>query len=201
MSTNISPTLISLVSCWLVLLTTVDLQDNLNLESKPEKPDSGAPTVSPVRQQMTGLSPRPENMRPRPFGGAPPPKQRPSTSEEERRRLEGKPRPPPGESDVFADPPHVGKLRDSRPRRNSETTAQEKQAKPADGEEDKRRRDRRHRERRRYGKPALANQRLDIIDKLDVTSIYGTGCKSGQFFLRPKTMPSNRLSIPPRWSI
>lgn len=49
-----------------------------------------------------------------------------------------------------------------------------------DDDDEKRRRERRHREREarhRDGKPRSArkDRRLDIIDKLDVTSIYGTG--------------------------
>jgi hypothetical protein len=46
-------------------------------------------------------------------------------------------------------------------------------------DDDKRRRERRHRDRegRRDGKSRSSrkDRRLDIIDKLDVTSIYGTG--------------------------
>lgn len=62
----------------------------------------------------------------------------------------------------------------------------ERASKPHDPEEDKRRRERRHREREaRDGKgkgyssskPKKPNQRLDVIDKLDVTSIYGMGRK------------------------
>lgn len=49
-----------------------------------------------------------------------------------------------------------------------------------DDDDEKRRRERRHREREarhRDGKPRSSrkDRRLDIIDKLDVTSIYGTG--------------------------
>lgn len=49
-----------------------------------------------------------------------------------------------------------------------------------DGDDEKRRRERRHRERdgkTRDGKhrSSRKNRQLDIIDKLDVTSIYGTG--------------------------
>lgn len=50
-------------------------------------------------------------------------------------------------------------------------------------DDEKRRRERRHRERERRdrdGKPRSSrrDRRLDIIDKLDVTSIYGTGSES-----------------------
>lgn len=58
-------------------------------------------------------------------------------------------------------------------------------SKPLDPEDEKRRREKRHREREarhkdgkhRSSRKAPAH-RLDIIDKLDVTSIYGTGCKA-----------------------
>lgn len=51
-----------------------------------------------------------------------------------------------------------------------------------DPEDERRRRERRHRERERErdGKPRskrAPGYRLDVIDKLDVTSIFGTGCK------------------------
>lgn len=48
-----------------------------------------------------------------------------------------------------------------------------------DDDDEKRRRERRHRDRERHrdGKhrSSRKNRQLDIIDKLDVTSIYGTG--------------------------
>lgn len=55
----------------------------------------------------------------------------------------------------------------------------ERSSKLFDDDDEKRRRERRHRERERQrdGKPRSSrkDRRLDIIDKLDVTSIYGTG--------------------------
>ncbi|KAL1884950.1 hypothetical protein Plec18167_001607 [Paecilomyces lecythidis] len=91
--------------------------------------------------------------------------------------------------DIFADPPsssskppHRSKSHDvRRPRRNSESSIMERPQKPLDPEDEKRRRERRHRERdarHRDGKSRSSKKpshRLDIIDKLDVTSIYGTG--------------------------
>ncbi|KAJ9294509.1 hypothetical protein DTO271G3_6777 [Paecilomyces variotii] len=91
--------------------------------------------------------------------------------------------------DVFADPPsssskpHRSRSHDvRRPRRNSDSSAMERPQKPLDPEDEKRRRERRHREREarhRDGKSRSSKKtpshRLDIIDKLDVTSIYGTG--------------------------
>jgi hypothetical protein len=46
--------------------------------------------------------------------------------------------------------------------------------KAMDSEEDKRRRERRHRDGKSRSKRTPTN-RLDVIDKLDVTSIFGTG--------------------------
>lgn len=58
----------------------------------------------------------------------------------------------------------------------------ERASKLFDDDDEKRRRERRHREREarhRDGKSRSSrkNRQLDIIDKLDVTSIYGTGSK------------------------
>ncbi|KAN0070154.1 Pal1 cell morphology domain containing protein [Elaphomyces granulatus] len=67
-----------------------------------------------------------------------------------------------------------------RPRRNSESSVVDK-SKPLDSEEEKRRRERRHRDKQDRSKDAKHRARrppahkLDIIDKLDVTGIYGSG--------------------------
>lgn len=88
---------------------------------------------------------------------------------------------------IFADPPSLSKAatvapRDKttrRPRRNSESSVMDRASKLFDDDDDeKRRRERRHRDRERHrdGKHrSRKNRQLDIIDKLDVTSIYGTG--------------------------
>jgi hypothetical protein len=63
--------------------------------------------------------------------------------------------------------------------------------KPLDPEEEKKRQERRRRERERRHreregkdpKSRKPDRKLDIIDKLDVTSIYGTGCKCPRFNL------------------
>jgi hypothetical protein len=75
--------------------------------------------------------------------------------------------------------PNASPRRGPRPRRNSESSVVDPD-KPLTEEEkkarDARRRERRHREGKdRSGKPP--QRRLDIIDQLDATSIYGTGCK------------------------
>ena len=127
----------------------------------------------------------------------PPMKHRPSRSHEEEHRLRnaGKPRGTDQVLDIFADPPQDGNPRDTRPRRNSDSSVVDRNGKPLDAEEERKRRERRHRERDTRardtkGRPLPSSaprgqkptRRLDVIDKLDVTSIYGTGCKlSGQF--------------------
>jgi hypothetical protein len=110
-----------------------------------------------------------------------PPRHRPSNSDEERRRQQGTTRGPPDELDIFADPPDPNRPREKRqpPRRNSESSVRDK-PKDTDPEAEKRRRERRLREGRdgkSSSKSKKPNARLDIIDKLDVTSIYGTGRK------------------------
>lgn len=114
---------------------------------------------------------------------------RPSRSQEEdQQRMHNgeRPRaPPPPGVDIFADPPEVGRHR--RPRRNSESSVADKSGKLSDLDE-WRKRERRHRDREarhkgdaqtrpQTAKPRKPNQRLDLIDQLDVTSIYGTGCR------------------------
>lgn len=96
-----------------------------------------------------------------------------------------KPAPSQQELDIFADPVDSTTARrlDSsrRVRRNSESSVVDR--KPLDPEEEKKRQERRRRERRerreREGKDPKRkpDRKLDIIDKLDVTSIYGTGCE------------------------
>lgn len=100
-----------------------------------------------------------------------PPVHRPSNSEEEKRRQQSRP-----EMDIFADQFEL-KSRDPnrRPRRNSESSVRDKPA--MDPEEEKKRKERKYRESKRNGsKSGKPNKKLDVIDKLDVTSIYGTGC-------------------------
>lgn len=51
-------------------------------------------------------------------------------------------------------------------------------------------------------KPKKPNQRLDIIDKLDVTSIYGTGCESsGGVMMILISLLIAASSVSPRWAI
>lgn len=68
---------------------------------------------------------------------------------------------------------------DRKPRRNSESsvielTEEEKKQK----ELRRRERERRYREGKGKEKSGKPSRKLDLIDQLDATSIYGTGCKS-----------------------
>jgi hypothetical protein len=135
---------------------------NLSLDEEPQR----RPPPPPPPIQPNGAGTRPENVPPRP-------RNLPPQTGEERRRLMGKPRGPPGELNIFADP--SDKSRERRPRRNSDTSIREKTPKLLDPNDDRRRRERRPRDPRRDGKPRGPSRRLDVIDKLDVTSIYGTG--------------------------
>lgn len=172
------------------------MQDNLTLDEKP--PASNGMRPPPARSNTGDKLPPPyssvgrgENVPPRaPIG------HRPSRSQEEamraRRAAPGsssRPVKPSGELDIFADPTESTKKSDGRRvRRNSESSIMERSAKLLDPEEEKKRQERRRRERRhREGsskdgsKSKKPDRKLDIIDKLDVTSIYGTGCECSQF--------------------
>lgn len=93
-----------------------------------------------------------------------------------------KPRRPTNELDIFADPSEF-KSSDRRPRRNSESSVIDRDGgKTLDSEEEKKKQELRRRERRQREREALKdpknkrpNRKLDIIDQLDATSIYGTG--------------------------
>ena len=74
------------------------------------------------------------------------------------------------ELDIFADP--TEKKSRSHQRRNSESSIRDKPA--LDPDEEKKKLERKKRESKRM---VRQQKRLDVIDKLDGTSIYGTGCK------------------------
>ena len=89
---------------------------------------------------------------------------------------------PNGDLDIFADPSESPKKSDARRiRRNSESSVVDR--KLLDPEEEKKRQERRRRERKHRDREGSAtkskkpDRKLDTIDKLDVTSIYGTGCE------------------------
>jgi len=100
---------------------------------------------------------------------------RPANSDEAKRRQQPAPR---GELDIFADPfDPKPRDRERRTRRNSESSV--RNTPNMDPEEERRRKERKHRESKKVGsKSGKPNKKLDVIDKLDVTSIYGTGCRS-----------------------
>ena len=125
-----------------------------------------------------------ENMPPRPRNGL---THQPSRSQEDsaQRPRNGKPQGP--ELDIFADPVFPeGRRPRPRPRRNSDSSINSRKMNPED-ERRRRERHRREREARNRGdsrprpgtssRPKKPNKQLDIIDSLDVTSIYGTGCE------------------------
>lgn len=145
-----------------------------------------APTTNGNRSEMpppyTTRPPRSENVPPS-HARTGLPGHHPSRSEEEYRRMRtiAKGRAPSDGLNIFADPQDQGRPR-PRLRRNSDSSI----ASRLMSEEDKQRQERHRRERelrhrdsrgRTPGsKPKKPGQRLDIIDSLDVTSIYGTGC-------------------------
>ncbi|KAF3491726.1 uncharacterized protein GIQ15_01243 [Arthroderma uncinatum] len=141
-----------------------DLFENLSLEDKgkrrpPQRPENVPPTSS----SFSGSRPPPQNRRP--------------SNHESSRSRSGKT----GQLiDVFADPAEsrANSQRERRPRRNSDSSLMER-PKLLDPDEERRRRERRHREREARHKDGKSrsrrghNYKLDIIDKLDVTGIYG----------------------------
>lgn len=168
------------------------LQENLTLSDKSTASNGMRPAPPPpytsTDKDVAGpaRSARTENIPPSRGG----PMHRPTRSQEEAMRARraatgapGKPRAPNGEPNIFADPESPRKSGERRARRNSDSSLMDRNGKPIDPEEEKkrqerRRRERRHREREREaGKDPKSRPkgRLDIIDQLDATSIYGTG--------------------------
>ncbi|KAK5296674.1 Pal1 cell morphology protein-domain-containing protein [Cryomyces antarcticus] len=147
--------------------SAAELFSNLSLSNKPAPKESN--------RSMQPPPPR--------TGTLPVQPHRPSHPQEEAQRLRNgniaPPRPKdPGELDIFASPP---KTENRRPRRSSESSVHEKSA----ADDERRRRERRHREREarhkdgrpRDSRPPKTKKPggLDLIDKLDVTGIYGQG--------------------------
>lgn len=171
---------------------TIGLQDELTIRDKP-LPPAGGSMRGPPRSNTGSVPPpytaRPENVPPR---GPPGQGHRPSRSQEEAmraRRLAGnssahKQRPS-GELDIFADPasPEASSSRAPgarRARRNSDSSILSKNGKFLDPEDEKKRLERKRRERRHKesrDKTKKPDRKLDVIDQLDATSIYGTGCE------------------------
>ncbi|PGH18085.1 hypothetical protein AJ79_00713 [Helicocarpus griseus UAMH5409] len=154
---------------------TAELFENLCLDNKPvDKPSSS--------NGRRPAPPRPENVPPKGFPDDKTPR-RPSrrpSKEDSMSRSKGRSRAP--VPDIFADPKDSSKTHSQRrPRRNSDSSLMDIPTKPLDPEEERRRRERRHRDRDSRHKDGKSRSkrahghRLDVIDKLDVTSIYGTG--------------------------
>ncbi|EEH04762.1 conserved hypothetical protein [Histoplasma capsulatum G186AR] len=153
-----------------------ELFEDLSLDKPADKPSNSNGRRPP---------PRPENVPPSGHtlsddkASSRRPARKPS-GEESQSRSKGNRRGPTG--NVFADPKESSKSRSQRrPRRNSDSSIMDRPSKSLDPEEEKRRRERRHRERDAKHKDSKSRSRrtnghrLDVIDKLDVTSIYGTG--------------------------
>lgn len=150
--------------------TAEDLFGSLTLD---DKPSSSKPPPPPVARRPAPPPAGRENAKPR----GPPPAHRPSRSQEEdlrTRKTRGT-----GNSGTLIDidsPPQQRRT-ERRPRRNSDTsildlTEDEREKRARDARRRERERERRHRENKEK-KPT--NRKLDIIDQLDATSIYGTG--------------------------
>ncbi|EEA27525.1 conserved hypothetical protein [Talaromyces marneffei ATCC 18224] len=155
---------------------TAELFENLSLNSSSKERRPAPPPPEKSSSSSRPSAPRPSTSRPRP-----------ETRDRERNRDQPKDKKREQDPfDIFADPPKKESSRPPRPRegrprprRNSESSIMER-PKVLDPEDERRRRERRHRERERErdGKPRSKRSpgyRLDVIDKLDVTSIFGTG--------------------------
>lgn len=115
-----------------------------------------------------------ENVPTRPFR-SPPLGHRPMASEEERHRQAASGRRG-TEMDIFADPADAASIRErTTNRRNSESSVRDRPNSLVDSDEGKKYRDRKSRDPR-TGK-YRPSKKMDVIDKLDVTSIYGAGRK------------------------
>ncbi|KAK3394059.1 Pal1 cell morphology protein-domain-containing protein [Podospora didyma] len=151
---------------------SLTLDDRQAAPLAPPKPDATR-QQPPVRRGP----PRPEGAPPASRRGPPPPGHRPTRSQEEAlraRRMQGN-----GDGAGPLDAVRSPQRRpDRRPRRNSESSVQEPE-KPRTEEDEKlrelRRRERDARRQREGRDKKPANRKLDIIDQLDATSIYGTG--------------------------
>ena len=161
----------------MLILTSV--KDNLTLNDEPGAKDRR----KEAPPSYSSRAPRSENIPPKPTNGLP--GHHPTRSQEgnQRRLPNGLGMAPRQTFDIFADPSDQAKHR-HRMRRNSESSIASKTLSPEDEQKRKekyrREREARHRERKDRPPGAASKskkpvKRLDIIDSLDVTSIYGTG--------------------------
>ena len=131
------------------------------------------------------MSRRPEPPRGR---GPPSGQHRPSRSQE---GVDRSRKPQQKELNIFESPPR--KRAEPRPRRNSDTSVME-----IETEEERRKRKEKERERR-HRDQKKPNRKLDVIDKLDATGIYGGGRKFDSLGFPATFTATNRLpSVPPR---
>ncbi|KAI1099304.1 Pal1-domain-containing protein [Jackrogersella minutella] len=148
-----------------------ELFNNLTFDDKDAKPRQGPgrPSVS----RPSGGPPRGENNPPRGRGAPPSSSHRPTRSQEEALRARRMPSASIGDKDRLS--ASQKKPTERRPRRNSDSSMLEKPA--ADDDKKARELRRKERERRhRDGKDKTrTGRKLDIIDQLDATGIYGTG--------------------------
>lgn len=171
-------------------MLTFALQDNLTLNDGPSSTANGIPQGQPP--PYVSRPTRSENRPPRPMNGASGHFPSRSNEDPDRRLHTGKPQR--NELDVFADPasPENGQRR-PRPRRNSDSSINSRILSP-DDERRRKERHRREREARHRGdgksrpltssKSKKPNKQVDIIDSLDVTSMFGTGGKSNNLASR-----------------
>lgn len=93
--------------------------------------------------------------------------------------------------------------KDRRPRMDREEMRERTESSERRRAERRKEREERHKrekEKVRNGeKPKRKPQGLDIIDKLDVTGIYGQGCE--WFQCANNIDEANRSSVSPRWTI
>lgn len=152
--------------------TAEELFDNLTLDDKDAKSRVGLGRP-PVNRLASG-PPRGENNPPRGRGPPPSSSHRPTRSQEEALRARRMHSTSNGGDKAMNVSPQK-RPTERRPRRNSESSIMEK---PLTDEEKKareaRRRERERRHREGKDKPKTA-RKLDIIDQLDATGIYGTG--------------------------
>ena len=161
--------------------TYILTQDNLTLNEASSNSANGPPQGQPPPYASRPI--RSENRPPRPYHAATGHFPSRSNDDPNGRPRTGKPQR--NELDIFADPasPENGQRR-LRPRRNSDSSINSRLMSPED-ERRRKERYRREREARHRGdgrnrpptssKSKKPNKQLDIIDSLDVTSIFGTG--------------------------
>lgn len=170
-------TIVTIVSSFLMANHYFRLQAGITIDTKDKKPDP--PQRPPPMNRPGGGGPKGpngpngENMPPPGRRGPPPPNHRPTRSQEEALRARRQ-RP---NGDGPNSPPRRTGPGSRRGRRNSESSLTER---PALTEEEKEARYRKHKERKRRegrDKPPRSHKDMDLIDKLDATSIYGLGRK------------------------